>query len=99
MLFLKMFVSFDVLFALYLLIDILVPTVKCRVRFPILRWVLRKCRLLPAEPSPGDVRLDAADRRLNDALDRLMAAETEVQAAKLERKAMSVETKARRKKS
>jgi hypothetical protein len=94
MLFVKMFMEFDVLFALLLLVEILIPTVRRRPRFPICRWVGRKLRLLPPLPTPGENRVATANERLREAQDRLKAAESEVSAAEIEQRARVLEAEA-----
>ena len=94
MLLLKTFMEFDVLFALFLLLEILIPTVRRRPRFPICRRIGRMLHLLPPLPTAGENRLATANDRLRDAKDRLQAAETEVTAAEIEQKARDVEVEA-----
>jgi hypothetical protein len=94
MLFVKMFSEFDVLLALWLLIEILVPMARGRARFPMTKWALRKLRLLPPLPTPGEDRVATANDRLSEAKDRLKAAEAEVEAAKLEQQARNLEAEA-----
>jgi hypothetical protein len=94
MLLLKTFMEFDVLFALFLLLEILVPTVRSRPRFPACRWAGRTLRLLPPLPTPGENRVATANERLREAQDRLKAAEAEVSAADLEQKARALEAEA-----
>jgi len=94
MLFLRMFVEFDVLFALFLLLEILVPTVRSRPRFPGCRWIGRQLRLLPPLPTQGESRVEMANARLKDAQDRMKAAEAEVAAAEIEQRARVLEAEA-----
>jgi hypothetical protein len=91
MLFLKMFMEFDVLFALFVLVELLVPAARRRPIFPLSKKLLRRLRLLPPRLTPGDRKATVANRRLHDAEAHLEAAKTELKAARLERDAIKIE--------
>jgi hypothetical protein len=56
MLFVKMFMEYGVLFALFLLLEILIPMGRSNPLFPTGRWIGRKLHLLPQLPTRGGTR-------------------------------------------
>ncbi|CAB4131593.1 hypothetical protein UFOVP276_33 [uncultured Caudovirales phage] len=86
---LRCFIEFDVFVALFVIVELAIPTLRSRPLLPITRRIGRF--LMPGK-SKGDLK-DYSNKRLIAAKARLEAARTDLIAAETEQTALRMETK------